>query len=118
QTVLKERGATGRGRVAGLLPRLDAARVDVGLHLPESGDQLGIPAGEADTPTGHVEGLGERVELDRPLAPTRDLEDARRPLAEVDLGVGGIVAEDHLVAGRPAGRPPPQSAWRARRRRG
>src|SRR5207245_11465117 len=58
---------------------------------------LRIADREPDTPARHVEGLRERVELDRDVPAAGNLEDARRALAEVDLGISGIVAEDHAV---------------------
>ena len=72
--------------------------------------------GEGDPPAGHVEGLGEGVELDPHLAPAGQLEEAGRPIAEVDLGVGGIVADDDVVPGGEADRLREERARRDRRR--
>src|SRR5439155_21482927 len=53
---------------------------------------------EPDPPPGHAERLRERVELDGDVAAARDLEEARRALAEVELGIRGVVTENHAVA--------------------
>ena len=71
-----ERGVLVQGRLGGELDGREDARVGVGLDLPERGDHGSAADGEADAPAGHVEGLGQAVELDRHVLGTGNLEDA------------------------------------------
>src|SRR5262249_336103 len=48
---------------------------------------------------GHVVRLRQRVEFDGDLSSALGLENGNRPFAvEVDLGIGGIVTKNHVVA--------------------
>jgi len=66
-----------------LLERAKQAGVDVGLHLGQGGQCCSVADGHAQTPTGHVEGLGQGVELHRNLLRSWSLQDAGRPVAIV-----------------------------------
>src|SRR5712692_10873185 len=76
------------------LDRLEDAGVDIRLELANETNEVGAPAHPADSPAGHVESLGQRVELEPDFAGPWDLEQAERPVAvERDLRIGRVVAE-------------------------
>src|SRR3989442_1045963 len=80
------------------LHREERARVHVVLHARERCDQLRSPGGPREPPPGHAERFGQRVELDRDVTRTRDLEDAgRHVVVERDLAVRIVVRNDNPV---------------------
>ncbi len=80
------------------LDGLEGAVVEVGLEFGERSNDLGVPDGEADPPTGHRMTFRERVELDAHLLGARHLKHRRRcVVVERDVGVCEIVNQDHLV---------------------
>ena len=82
----------------GDLDRLEAAVVQVRLQLGERGDDLGVAHEEPHAPACHRERLGQRVQLDRDLLGTGNLEDRGRPVAvEAKVGVGEVVHHHKLV---------------------
>ena len=71
-------------------------RVD--LHLAGMRD---IAGDEAETPAGHVERLGERMQLDGDVFCAGNLQDGRRTVAVVvDFGVGRVVDDEQIVLPR------------------
>ncbi len=92
-----QRGVLVEGRLRGELDGREDARIGVGLDLPQGGDH-GRPADrEADAPAGHVEGLGETVELDRDVLGAGDLQNAGDGMLEIHLIVGGILGHHEAV---------------------
>src|SRR6185436_19446492 len=76
------------------LDRLRRAGIDVRLEPDEHVDEGCVTHRESDSPSGHVERLRERVELDRVVARGRHLEDRDRRLIVVELGVRRVARDD------------------------
>src|SRR5439155_22269965 len=83
------------------LDRLRRARVDVRLEADQRLDERGRAHDEADAPSGHVEGLGEGVKLDRMRARGRDLEDGMRRVVVIEIGVRRVADDQEPTPHRP-----------------
>ena len=69
------------------------------LIRPSPSTTSARPAGPAETPPGHVVGLGQGVDLDGHFEGPVDLEDTRGLVTvERNLGIGGVADDDDLVA--------------------
>ena len=83
------------------LNRAQHAAVGVFLDQTQRRERGGVADRHTDAPAGHVEVLGERVELNCHVPGALCLEDRRRLVAVVgDLGVGRVVADQDVVATR------------------
>ena len=85
------------GDFAGDLDGVELPRVNIAFDLSERGDDGGVAGGPADTPSGHVETLGKRVELDGDIHGAVDFENALGRFFEVDFAVGEVVGDDPAV---------------------
>ena len=81
-----------------VLDGLRNARIQVRFDSQQRLDHLGIADGHPNTPSGHVVGLGKRVELDSDVHRAFSLQEAGRTVPVVgDFGVAGVVHDGDIV---------------------
>ncbi len=80
------------------LNRSENPGIDIGLDLSKGIDNLGIPHDKADSPSSHVKGLRERMELDSQRFRSLHFKEASRPVPLIgDLRIGCVMADDDFV---------------------